>query len=104
MDGGSSFSGEFTVRASQVVRDDKSVSMVSVQRFRGKLGGRQGAFVLQGSETIENGKIKAKWFVVPRSGQVIFPGCPARAALKESLEKGVPRPRWIIGLNDGAVI
>ena len=60
--------GESTVRALQVVRDDKTTSMVSVQRFRGKLGGRQGTFVLQGSETIENGKIKAKWFVVPRSG------------------------------------
>lgn len=68
IDKGSSFSGESTVRALQVVRDDKSVSMVSVQRFSGKLGGRQGTFVLQGSEIIENGKIKAKWFVVPRSG------------------------------------
>jgi uncharacterized protein DUF3224 len=39
-----------------------------VQRFRGKLGGRQGTFVLQGSEIVENGKIKATWFVVPGSG------------------------------------
>ena len=60
--------GESTVRALQVVRDDKSASMVSVQRFSGRLGGRQGSFVLQGSEIIENGKMKAKWFVVPRSG------------------------------------
>jgi hypothetical protein len=60
--------GESTVRALQVVRDNKSASMVSVQRFSGKLGGHQGTFVLQGSDTIENGKIKAKWFVVPRSG------------------------------------
>lgn len=40
MDRESSFSGESTVRALQVVRDDKSASMVSVQRFSGKLGGR----------------------------------------------------------------
>src|SRR5256885_15138369 len=46
--------GESTVRALQVLRDDRSASMVSVQRFRGKLGGRQGTFVLQGSEIIEN--------------------------------------------------
>jgi hypothetical protein len=39
-----------------------------MQRFRGKLGGRQGSFVLQGSEIVENGKIKARWFVVPGSG------------------------------------
>jgi hypothetical protein len=45
-----------------------SASLVSVQRFRGKLGGRQGTFVLQGSEIVENGKVNARWFVVPGSG------------------------------------
>ena len=60
--------GESTVRALQVQRDDRSASMVSVQRFCGKLGGRQGTFILQGSEIVENGKIKATWFVIPRSG------------------------------------
>jgi hypothetical protein len=93
--------GESPVRALQVLRDDKSASLVSVQRFRGKLGGRHGTFVLQGSEIVENGKIKATWFVVPGWGQVIFPGCAARAALKASLEKG-PKERWIIGSNDFA--
>jgi hypothetical protein len=60
--------GESPVRALQVLRDDRSASLVSVQRFRGRLGGRQGTFVLQGSENVENGKIKATWFVVPGSG------------------------------------
>jgi hypothetical protein len=60
--------GESTVRALQVQRDDQSASLVSVQRFHGKLGGRQGTFVLQGSEIVANGKIKATWFVVPGSG------------------------------------
>jgi len=60
--------GESAVRALQIQRDDRSASMVSVQRFCGKLGGRQGTFVLQGAEIVENGKIKATWFVVPRSG------------------------------------
>jgi hypothetical protein len=60
--------GESTVRALQVQRDDRSASMVSVQRFCGKVGRRQGTFILQGSEVVENGKIKATWFVVPRSG------------------------------------
>ena len=60
--------GESTVRALQVLRDDRSASMVSMQRVRGKLGGRQGTFVLQGSELVENGNIKATWFVVPGSG------------------------------------
>ena len=60
--------GESSVRALQVVRDDKSASMVSVQRFDGKLGERNGTFVLQGSEIVENGRIKATWSIVPGSG------------------------------------
>lgn len=60
--------GESTVRALQVRRDDQSARMVSLQRFSGNLGGRQGTFVLQGAEYVEDGKIKANWFVVPGSG------------------------------------
>ncbi len=60
--------GESPVRALQVLREDKSACLVSMQRFSGKLGGRQGTFVLQGSEIVENGAIKATWFVVPGSG------------------------------------
>lgn len=60
--------GESTVRALQVQRHDRSASMVSVQRFCGTLGGRAGTFVLQGSEIVESGSIKATWFVVPGSG------------------------------------
>jgi hypothetical protein len=60
--------GESPVRALEVRRDDQSACLVSIQRFRGKLGGREGTFVLQGSEIVENGKIKATWSVVPGSG------------------------------------
>jgi hypothetical protein len=60
--------GTSTVRALQVQRDDRSASLVSLQRFCGRLRGRRGTFVLQGSEIVEKGKIKATWFVVPRSG------------------------------------
>src|SRR6266480_1470158 len=42
--------GESPVRALQILRDDHCASLVSVQRFRGKLGGRQGTFVLQGQD------------------------------------------------------
>ena len=40
--------GESSVRALQVQRDDKFASMVSMQRFIGRLDGRHGTFVLQG--------------------------------------------------------
>jgi len=60
--------GESPVRALQVLRDDRSAVLVSLQRVRGRLGGRAGTFVLQGAETVANGKITATWSVVPRSG------------------------------------
>ena len=44
--------GESPVRA---LRDDQSACLVSMQPFRGKLRGRQGTFVLQGAEIVENG-------------------------------------------------
>src|SRR5947199_6622427 len=66
--------GESSVRAVQVLRDDHSSSMVSMQRFRGKLAGRKGTFVLQGTESVENGTIRASWFVVPGSGTGDFSG------------------------------
>jgi Protein of unknown function (DUF3224) len=47
--------GESPVRALQVLRDDQSACLVSMQPFRGRLRGRQGTFVLQGAEIVENG-------------------------------------------------
>ena len=49
--------GQSLVRALQMLRDDHSARLVSMQRFRGKIVGRQGTFVRQGSEMVENGKI-----------------------------------------------
>ncbi len=80
--------GESPVRALQVLRDDRSASLVSVQRFRGKLGGRQGTFVLQGSEIVENGKIKATWFVVPGSGTGDLSGLRGEGGFEGHFGKG----------------
>jgi hypothetical protein len=60
--------GRSTVRALQIRGENGAATMVSVQRFSGTLKGKRGTFVLQGSEIIENGKIKATWFVVPKTG------------------------------------
>lgn len=60
--------GESAVRALEVRRGDQSATLVSMQRFRGTLNGREGSFVLQGQESVEDGKIAAKWVVVPGSG------------------------------------
>ena len=45
--------GESPVRALQVLGQDGTASLVSLQRFQGKLGRRHGTFVLQGAETVE---------------------------------------------------
>lgn len=80
--------GESPVRALEVLRDDHSASLVSVQRFRGKLGGRQGTFVLQGQEIVENGKIKATWFVVPGSGTGDLSGLRGEGGFEGEFGKG----------------
>ena len=80
--------GESPVRALQIRRDDRSASMVSMQRFSGKLGGRQGTFVLQGSEVIERGKIMATWFVVPGSGTGELAGLRGEGGFEGDFGKG----------------
>lgn len=80
--------GESPVRALQVLRDDHSANLVSMQRFRGQLGGRQGSFVLQGSEIVENGKIKATWFVVPGSGTGDLSGLRGEGGFEGYFGKG----------------
>jgi hypothetical protein len=80
--------GESPVRALQVLRDDRSATLVSMQRFRGRLGGRQGTFVLQGSEIVENGKITATWFVVPGSGTGDLSGLRGEGGFEGDFGKG----------------
>jgi len=80
--------GESPVRALKIQRDDQSASLVSMQRFRGKLGGRAGSFVLQGQETVENGTIKAKWFVVPGSGTGDLSGLRGEGGFEGHFGKG----------------
>lgn len=80
--------GDSPVRALQVLRDDKSGDLVSVQRVSGKLGGRQGTFVLQGSEVVKNGKIQARWFVVPGSGTGELSGLRGQGGFAGDFGKG----------------
>jgi hypothetical protein len=80
--------GESPVRALQVLRDDKSACLVSLQRFHGKLGGREGTFVLQGSETVESGRIRATWSVVPGSGTGSLSGLRGEGGFEGEFGKG----------------
>ncbi len=80
--------GDSPVRALEVRRDDRSASLLSMQRFRGTLGGRQGTFVLQGQEIVENGKIRATWFVVPGSGTGDLSGLRGQGGFEGHFGKG----------------
>jgi hypothetical protein len=80
--------GESPVRALQVLGDDQTSRLVSLQRFRGKLDGREGTFVLQGSEIVENGRIKATWSVVPGSGTGDLTGLRGEGGFEGHFGKG----------------
>lgn len=80
--------GESPVRAFQVLRGDHSATLVRVQRFTGKLGGRQGTFVLQGHEIVENSKIRATWVVVPGSGTGDLSGLRGEGGFEGQFGKG----------------
>ena len=79
---------KITVQSSEAKPYDQSASLVSMQRFRGKLRGRQGTFVLQGQEIVENGKIKATWFVVPGSGTGELAGLRGEGGFTGEFGKG----------------
>ena len=80
--------GDSPVRALQARRDDRSANLVSMQRFRGTLGGRRGTFILQGHETVENGRITATWFVVPGSGTDELSGLRGEGGFHGEFGKG----------------
>jgi len=80
--------GDSDVRALQVASQDGTTSMISLQRFRGALGGKRGTFVLQGSETIKRGRIEATWFVVPGSGTDGFAGLRGEGGFDGQFGKG----------------
>lgn len=80
--------GEGTVRCLQVLREDRSASYVAVERFRGKLGELQGTFVLQGPGSVEHGKIKGTWLVVPGCGSGDLSGLRGEGGFEGELGKG----------------
>lgn len=80
--------GESAVRALQVERGDRSATLFSLQRFIGTMGGRTGTFVLRGEETVENGRIKAIWSVVPGSGTGGFAGLRGEGGFEGEFGKG----------------
>lgn len=83
-----SIDGVSPVRALEIRHDDRSASLISVQRFHGKLDGRAGTFVLQGREDMANGRIKGTWFVVPGSGTGELSGLRGEGGFEGRFGKG----------------
>lgn len=79
--------GESPVRVLQVLRDDHSASLVSVQRFRGKLGGREGTFVLQGQRSSPMARLRLHGLSSRVRVLGSFQGCTAKAASQAILAK-----------------
>ncbi|MBW8812115.1 MAG: DUF3224 domain-containing protein [Caulobacterales bacterium] len=78
--------GESTVRALEI--SGAPTHLVSVQRFRGRLHGRRGAFVLEGRETIEAGRVRATWTVTPGSGTDELQGLRGEGGFEGEFGKG----------------
>ena len=60
--------GQGTTAYLMVYRDDGTASYVLLQRVVGRLGGREGGFVLQGNGAYADGKATGTWSVVSGSG------------------------------------
>ena len=60
--------GEATFEYLMMYHDDGTATYVGLERVVGRLGERQGSFVLQISGVFERGAVKATWFVVNGSG------------------------------------
>jgi len=80
--------GVSAVRALQARRDDGTATMIMLQRFEGTLGKLRGKFVLQGSALVENGKIRATWSVIPRSGTDELSGLRGEGGFEGDFGKG----------------
>jgi hypothetical protein len=79
---------EATARSLQIQHDDGSAEFVAVNRLRGTLGGRHGTFVLQGPGIVENGKVKATWTVVAKSGTDELCGLRGEGRFEGEVGKG----------------
>jgi hypothetical protein len=57
-----------------VYRPDESASFVGLVTVTGKIGGRDGSFVMQDIGTFENGVARGRWTVLPGLGSGAMTG------------------------------
>ena len=60
--------GEGRVEQIACSRPDGSAVFTALERFRGRIGDREGGFVMRHEGTFANGKVDSVWTVIPGSG------------------------------------
>jgi hypothetical protein len=60
--------GEGTVRFLQAMQPDGSASFCGIERVKGRIGKRQGTFLLQDQGSLQGKTVTGTWFVIPGSG------------------------------------
>ncbi len=87
-----SFSGDIegdgAVEFLQAARPDGSASFVGIERVTGKVGGKQGSFLLQDAGTVEGQVVSGDWFVVPKSGTGELSGLRGEGGFRANLGEG----------------
>jgi hypothetical protein len=74
--------GEATWEGVVMYRPDGSADFVSLERVVGRIGERQGTFVLQINGTVVEGRSKGTWVVVPGSGTGELAGLHGKGGLE----------------------
>lgn len=80
--------GEGEVEFLQAGRADGSASFVGIERVSGKVGGREGTFLLQDAGTVQGSVVSGDWFVVPGSGTGQLAGLRGEGGFRANLGEG----------------
>jgi hypothetical protein len=70
--------GEGTLEYLMAIGEGGAASYVGLERVRGRLGKREGSFILQHTGTFESGTASVEWVVVPGSGTGALRGLRGR--------------------------
>jgi Protein of unknown function (DUF3224) len=80
--------GEGSARFLQAARADGSASFVGIERVSGRIGGREGTFLLQDAGTLEGNTVSGEWFVIPGSGTGELVGLRGEGGFTAALGEG----------------
>lgn len=80
--------GDGVVEFLQAGRPDGSASFVGIERVTGRIGDRQGTFLLQDAGTVDGNVVSGEWFVVPGSGTGQLAGLRGTGGFRADLGEG----------------